>query len=147
MSDDDQVETAVARYIQALGRTVRDQAVAEAEAEVGRAWAGELAQVQRTTGQAVALARTVRRAAMRDLREQLQLGDLRKLSEAQSRFERARERERRSEVAARTIYEAVGEELDLLVRAAEQRASVAAANRDQLVMAGRAVRAASSSGR
>lgn len=147
MSDGDQVETALAQYMQALGQTMRDQAVAEAEAEVGRIWAGELAQVQRTTRQAVALARTVRRAALRDLREQLELGDVRKLSEAQTRFERARERERRSEVAARTIYEAVGEELDLLVRAAEQRATVAAANRDQLVMAGRAVRAASSSDR
>lgn len=147
MSEGDQVEAALAEYIRVLGRTARDQAVAEAEAEVGRAWASELAHVQKMTRQALALARTVRRAALRELREQQEAGDPDALGQAQARLERARNRERRSDAAARTVYETVSEELDALVRAAEQRASLAAANRDRLATAGRAVRAAAVPGR
>lgn len=138
----DRTTEALDEYLRALGRSARDQAVAEAEAEVCRAWADELARVKRVTEAAVVSARSASRAARALVREYQRNGDLSALLDAQTELERAREQQRRGGEAARILLTAVTEELQLLALAAEERETVALANRIWISSASRAVYAA-----
>jgi hypothetical protein len=138
----DRTTEAIDEYLRALGRSARDQAVAEAEEHVCRAWSDELARVQRATKAAVASARTAARSARTLVREQQLTGDLSALLHAQRELERARDRERRSGEAADVLLAAVCEEQELLALAAEERETVALANRIWISSASRAVYAA-----
>ncbi|HEU5429755.1 MAG TPA: hypothetical protein VFU74_22930 [Actinocrinis sp.] len=133
---------AVDEYLRALGRAARDQAVAEAEQEVCRVWAEELSRVQHVTELGVASAHAASQAAQILVREEQRIGDLDGLARAQNQLERAEHQERRSGEAARVLLNVVTEELELLAIAAEDRETVALANRIWLSSAGRAVCAA-----
>lgn len=141
----DRTTEALDEYLRALGRSARDQVVAEAEEEVCRAWADELARVQRVTETAVATARTASTTAQALVREHQQVGDLNGLLDAQGKLERAQDQERRSAEAARVLLTAVSEEQELLAIAAEERETVALANRIWISSASRAVYAAGTS--
>jgi hypothetical protein len=141
----DRTTEALDEYLRALGRSARDQVVAEAEEEVCRAWADELARVQRVTETAVATARTASTTAQALVREHQQAGDLNGLLDAQGKLERAQDQERRSAEAARVLLTAVSEEQELLAIAAEERETVALANRIWISSASRAVYAAGTS--
>jgi hypothetical protein len=138
----DRTTEALDEYLRALGRSARDQAVADAEEEVCRAWADELARVQRVTESAVGAARSASHAAQRLVRLHQEHGDLNALLEAQAELERARDHERRSAEAARVLVTACTEEHELLALAAEERETVALANRIWISSASRAVYAA-----
>lgn len=141
----DRTTEALDEYLRALGRSARDQVVAEAEEEVCRAWADQLARVQRVTETAVATARTASTTAQALVREHQQAGDLNGLLDAQGKLERAQDQERRSAEAARVLLTAVSEEQELLAIAAEERETVALANRIWISSASRAVYAAGTS--
>lgn len=138
----DRTTEAIDEYLRALGRSARDQAVAEAEEHVCRAWSDELARVQRVTRAAVASARTAAHSAQTLVREHQLNGDLSALLNAQRELERARDDERRSGEAAGVLLTAVAEEQELLALAAEERETVALANRIWISCASRAVYAA-----
>lgn len=138
-NEHDRTTEALDEYLRALGRSARDEVVAEAEAEVCRAWSDELGRVQRVTQTALATARTAAKAAQALVREHQQNGDLNALYDAQGRLERARDHERRSAEAARVLLAAVTEEQELLALAAEERETVALANRIWISCASRAV--------
>lgn len=140
----DRTTEALDEYLRALGRSARDQVVAEAEEEVCRAWGDELARVQRVTETAVVTARTACTTAQALVREHQRNGDLNGLLDAQGKLERARDHERRSAEAARVLLSAVTEEQELLALAAEERETVALANRIWISSASRAVYAATS---
>ncbi|MBS2966863.1 hypothetical protein KGA66_27770 [Actinocrinis puniceicyclus] len=133
---------ALDKYLRALGRAVRDQAVAEAEEVVCGVWAAELARVQHVTELGVASAGAAAQAARILVREQQRVGDLDGLARAQQQLERAQEQQRRSDEAARTLLKVVTEEMQLLALAADEREMVAMANRARLSTARRAVSAA-----
>ncbi len=133
---------AVDEYFRALDRAARDQAVAEAEEEVCRVWGEELSRVRHVTELGVASAQAATAAARILLREEQRLGDLGGLSRAQQQLERAEQQQRRSGEAARVLLDVVSEELELLAIAAEERETVALANRIWLSSACRAVCAA-----
>jgi len=133
---------AVDEYLRALDRAARDQAVAEAEEEVCRVWNEELARVQHVTELGVASAHAATQAAQILVREEQRIGDLGGLARAQQQLERAEAQERRSGEAARVLLDVVAEELELLAIAAEERETVALANRIWISSAGRAVCAA-----
>jgi hypothetical protein len=141
----DRTTEALDEYLRALGRSARDQIVAEAEAEVCRAWADELARVRRVTETALAAARTASRSAQALVREHQQNGDLHALLDAQGRLEEARAHEQRSSEASKVLFTAVTEEQELLAIAAEERETVALANRIWISSASRAVYAAGAS--
>lgn len=144
-NEHDRTTEALDEYLRALGRSARDQVVAEAEEEVCRAWADELARVQHVTQSAVATARTASQTAQALVREQQRRGDLNALLNAQERLERARAQEKRSAEAARVLLAAASEEQELLALAAEERETVALANRIWISSASRAVYAAGAS--
>jgi hypothetical protein len=130
---------AVDEYLRALGQSVRDQAIADAESAVCVVWGEELARVRNVTELGVASARAAAQAARILVREQQRSGDLDGLARAQQQLERARAQERRSDEAARTLLGVVSEEMEALALAAEERQTVALANRIRLATAGRAV--------
>lgn len=138
----DRTTEALDEYLRALGRSVRDQAVADAEELVCRAWIDELARVERVTKVALADAKTAVRTAQSAVREHQRNGDLSALLNAQRELERARDQQRRSSEAARVLLGAVTEEQELLALAAEERETVALANRIWISSASRAVYAA-----
>ena len=142
----DRTTEALDEYLRALGRSARDQVVAEAEGEVCRAWGDELTHVRRVIQIAVATARTASKTAQALVREYQRNGDLDALLDAQQKLERTREHERRCTDAARVLLAAVCEEQELLALAAEERETVALANRIWISSAGRAVYAAGASG-
>ena len=142
----DRTTEALDEYLRALGQSARDQTVAEAEAEVCRVWAAELARVQRLTETALAAARTASHSAQALVREHQQNGDLNGLLDAQGRLEKAQDHERRSSEASKVLFTAVVEERELLALAAEERETVALANRIWISSASRAVYAAGASG-
>lgn len=133
---------AVDEYLRALDRAVQDQAVAAAEEEICRIWGDELARVRHVTELGVASAQAASRAAQILVRERQRTGDLDGLAHAQQQLERAQDQELRSSKAAEVLLEVVAEELELLAVAAEERETVALANRIWLSSAGRAVCAA-----
>ena len=141
----DRETEALDEYLRALGRSARDQVVAEAEAEVCRVWGDELVRVRRMTQTAVATARTASKTAQALVREQQRNGDLGLLFDAQQKLELARDHERRNTEAARVLLATVSEEQELLALAAEERETVALANRIWISSAGRAVYAAGAS--
>jgi hypothetical protein len=120
---------AVDEYRRALRCSARDQAVAEAEEEVCRVWTDELARVQHVTELGVASALAACQAARTLVREQQRRGDLGALMRAQEQCERAGDQRRRSEEAARVLITVVAEEMELLSLAAEERDTIALANR------------------
>lgn len=138
----DRTTEALDEYLRALGRSVRDQVVAEAERHVCRVWSDELERVQRVTEIAVASAKTASRTAQAQLYERQRNRDISALVHAQRQLERARDHERRSGEAARVLLAAVAEEQELLAVAAEERETVALANRIWISSASRAVYAA-----
>ena len=103
--------------------------MAEAEEEVCRVWTDELARVQHVTELGVASAQAACQAAQTLIREQQRVGDLGGLMQAQEQFERATDQQRRSKEAARVLLTVVVEEMELLSLAAEERDTVALANR------------------
>lgn len=141
----DRTTEALDEYLRALGQAARDEVVAEAEAEVCRVWGEELAHVRRVTEAALASAGTACQAAITRVREHQQTGDLEALLYAQQQFERARSQEQRSSEAARVLFGSIGEEQELLAIAAEERETVALANRIWISSASRAVYAAGAS--
>jgi hypothetical protein len=138
----DRTTEALDEYLRALGQAARDQVVAEAEEEVCRAWGDELARVQSMTEAALASADAACQIALTLVREHQRDGDLSALLRAQGRLEKARDQRRRSDGAAQVLLAAIDEELDLLALAAEERETVALANRIWVSSAGRAVYAA-----
>lgn len=120
---------AVDEYRRALWCSARDQAVAEAEEEVCRLWTEELDRVQHVTELGIASAQAACRAAHSLVREQQRMGDLGALMRAQEQCEQARDQRRRSEEAARVLFTVVAEEMEMLSLAAEERDTVALANR------------------
>ncbi len=143
----DRTTEALDEYLRALGQAARDQVIAAAEEEVCRVWSDELAHVWRVTQAAAETAAAACQAAMTLVREHQRTGDLSALLSAQRRLERAREQERRSGEAARVLFGAIAEEQELLAAAAEERETVALANRIWVASAGRAVYAAGAGGR
>jgi hypothetical protein len=141
----DRTTEALDEYLRALGQAARDEVVAEAEAEVCRVWGEELVLVRRVTEAALASAGTACQAAMTRVREYQETGDLDALLHAQQQLERARNQERRSTDAARVLFGSIGEEQELLAIAAEERETVALANRIWISSASRAVYAAGAS--
>jgi hypothetical protein len=120
---------AVDEYRRALRSSARDQAVAEAEEEVCRVWADELARVQHVTELGVASAQAACQAAQTLVREQQRRADPGGLARAQEQLEQAQGQQRRSEEAARILFSVVVDEMELLSLAAEERDTVALANR------------------
>ena len=121
---------AVDEYRRALRSSARDQAVAEAEEEVCRVWTDELARVQHVTELGVASAQAACQAAQALVREQQRRGDdPGGLARAQEQLEQAQGQQRRSEEAARVLFGVVVDEMELLSLAAEERDTVALANR------------------
>lgn len=116
-------------YRRALLGAARDHAVAEAEQEVCLAWAAELAHVGHMTRLGVATAKAACDAARTLVRARQAAGDPQALSEAQLRLEMAEEQARQSVGAADALLEIIGEEQELMSRAAQERALVAKANR------------------
>ncbi|HEV2345651.1 MAG TPA: hypothetical protein VGS97_16250 [Actinocrinis sp.] len=135
----DRTTEALDEYLRALGQAARDQAVAEAEEEICRAWDDELVRVQGMTEAALTAADAACQAALILVRTHQRDGDLSALLHAQDRLEKAREQRRRSDEAAQVLLVAIDEELDLLALAAEERETVALANRIWVSSAGRAV--------
>jgi hypothetical protein len=129
---------AVDEYLRALHSSARDQAIAEAEEEVCRAWTEELDRVRHVTELGVASAQASYQAAQMLVRAQQSVGDLEGLTQAQQRLERAAGQQRRSHEAAEVLLDVVTEELELLALAAEERETVALANRIWVISAGRA---------
>lgn len=140
----DRTTEALDEYLRALGQAARDQAVAQAEEEVCRVWSEELAHVRQVTQAAVISAGAAYEAAMTLVNEHQRSGDLSALTRAQRQLEQAREHERRNSEAAETLLGAIAEEMDLLAVAAEERETVALANRIWVSSASRAVYAAGS---
>jgi hypothetical protein len=130
---------AVDEYRRALRCSARDQVVAEAEEEVCRVWTDELARVQNVTELGVVSAQAACQAAQTLVREQQRRGDLGALMRAQQQFERAQDQQRRSKEAARVLLSVVVEEMELLSLAAEERDTVALANRIWVSSASQAV--------
>ena len=130
---------AVDEYLRALRVAARDQAVAEAEEEVCRAWTEELDRVRHVTELGVASAQAASQAAQTLVREQQRSGELDGLLRAQEQLERCNGQQRRSGEAARILLSLVAEETQLLDLAAEERDTVALANRIWLSSASRAV--------
>jgi hypothetical protein len=120
---------AVDEYRRALWCSARDQAVAEAEEEVCRVWTDELARVQHATELGIVSAQAACQAAQTLVREQQRRGDLGALMRAQQQYERAQDQQRRSKDAARVLLAVVVEEMEQLSLAAEERDTVALANR------------------
>lgn len=120
---------AVDEYRSALLGAARDRAVADAEQEVCLAWAAELAHVGHMTRLGVATAKAACDAARTLVRARQAAGDPQALSEAQRRLEVAEEQARQSVGAADALLEIIGEEQELMSRAAQERALVAKANR------------------
>lgn len=116
-------------YRSALLGAARDRAVADAEQEVCLAWAAELAHVGHMTRLGVATAKAACDAARTLVRARQAAGDPQALSEAQRRLEMAEEQARQSLGAADALLEIIGEEQELMSRAAQERALVAKANR------------------
>jgi hypothetical protein len=120
---------AVDEYRRALLGAARDRAVAEAEQEVCLAWAAELAHVGHMTRLGVATAQAACEAARTLVRARQAAGDAPALLEAQRRLELAEEQARQSVGAADALLEIIGEEQELMSRAAQERSLVAQANR------------------
>lgn len=120
---------AVDEYRSALLGAARDRVVADAEQEVCLAWAAELAHVGHMTRLGVATAKAACDAARTLVRARQAAGDPQALSEAQRRLEMAEEQARQSVGAADALLEIIGEEQELMSRAAQERALVAKANR------------------
>jgi hypothetical protein len=131
----DDGDAAVGEYRSALLSAARDRVVAEAEQEVCLAWAAELAHVGHLTKLGVASAQAACDAAREMVSARQAAGDQWALSEALYRLEIAEEQAQQSASAADALLEIIGEELDLMSRAACERALVARANRDRLVAA------------
>jgi hypothetical protein len=129
---------AVAQYLRAMECSARDLAVAEAEAEVCRAWGEELDRVRRVTQLAVASARDAHEAARSLALAQQGVGDPAALDRARRRLEGAAVQERRSRDTAAVLLAVVTEELELLALAADEREAVALANRLWVASASRA---------
>ena len=137
---------AVCEYLRALRSSARDAAVAEAEAEICRAWAEELDRVQQSARLAIDSAEVACEMAQKLVRAHQETGDLDSLIDAQRRLERAGAQRRRSLEAADVLLDAVTDELELLSLAAEERETVALANRIWVDGAARAACAAGISG-
>jgi len=130
---------AVDEYRRALRCSAEDRAVAEAEDEVCRVWTEELARVRHVTELGVASAQAACQAAQMLVHEQQRAGDLGALMRAQQHLERAQDQQRRSEDAARILLTVVVEEVDLMTLAAQERDTVALANRIWVSSASQAV--------
>ncbi|HEU5331305.1 MAG TPA: hypothetical protein VFU73_01035 [Actinocrinis sp.] len=131
---------AVDEYRRALLGAARDRVVADAEQEVCLAWAAELAHVGHMTRLGVATAKAACDAARTLVRARQAAGDPQALSEAQRRLEMAEEQARQSVGAADALLEIIGEEQELMTRAAQERALVAKANRVRIWSAWEQVR-------
>ena len=132
-------EPAVGEYHRALLNAARDRAVADAEQEVCLAWAVELSRVGRMMRLGVESTQAACRAARTLLRDQQDAGDPARMVEAQQRVEEAEQQARQSVEAAEALLEVIGEEQELMARAAEERDLVAQANRIRLWSAWRAL--------
>jgi hypothetical protein len=116
-------------YRRALLSAARDRVVAEAEDEVCAAWAAELAHVGHMTQLGVATARAACETARTLVRARQAVGDGRGLHDAQRQLEVAEEQARQSLAAADALLEIIGEEQELMSRAAQERLLMARAHR------------------
>jgi hypothetical protein len=130
---------AVDEYRRALLSAARDRVVAEAEDEVCAAWAAELAHVGHMTQLGVATARAACENARTLVWARQAVGDGRGLHDAQRQLEVAEEQARQSLAAADALLEIIGEEQELMSRAAEERLLMARAHRVRIRSAWEAV--------
>jgi hypothetical protein len=140
------------QYRRALRQVARDQAVAEAELQVGAAWLAELGRMRAIAERGLMAALAAFREAETPLRAALVAGDAQALADAQIRLQEAYAQIKHKAEVSHTTLRLIAQEIDALARAQQEQRRIGRENmarlwaaRRKAVEAGEAAHAAETS--